>query len=336
MPLAVGAALFSNMILQSFLGLAKLSNTSVTGTMVLVTAVLMLPELGPAPPKETVDPLELLKAPGAIMFIVLCFLACSSSVAMLYLEKVHGNLQKLMLFALIGGTGAVLNMSIQKMLMSNPPAMLAVFLGSNYIILSVLCIESGVKANGLNDASLLVPISNATNLFVNGLAGLCIWHDYEHLKHPWSYFLVYTLVGLGCYLVSSIDVISSLHLPRLDHLKRTCLGMGKKKGALVAATRLIGLSHHVHAGKELLQRLDDDLRVEKELSEDIEMRMAYELDKHMISNRDAGRLVAKLLNHLDRGERGQLVKEWVGEIKLDKRNNRTRSAPPPSRMLLST
>lgn len=310
MPLAVGAALFSNMILQASLGLAQLSNTSVTGTMVLVTAVLMLPDLGPAPPKETIDPLVLLQAPGAIVFIMLCFLACSSSIAMLYLEKVHGNLQKLILFALIGGTGAVLNMSIQKMLMSNPPAMAAALLGGNYIILSVLCIESGVRANGLHDASLFVPISNATNLFVNGLAGLCIWHDYENLQHPWSYFLVYTLVGLGCYLVSSVDVISSLHVPRMQYLKRTCTGMGKK-GALVRTAS----SHHFHAGKELLQRLDEDLPVGKDLSEDIENRMKYELDKHIISNQDAGRLVAKLLNEVDRGKRRRLVEEWVGEIR---------------------
>merc|ERR1712137_1292199 len=79
-----------------------------------------------------------------------------------------------------------------------------------YVVLACLCLGVAAMANGtLEDPTLFVPISNGVNLVLNCFAGLFIWGDWNRLEFPLAYCMVYVLVVLGTYLVSSLDFLFS-------------------------------------------------------------------------------------------------------------------------------
>mmetsp|Transcript_43412 Transcript_43412/g.86102 ORF Transcript_43412/g.86102 Transcript_43412/m.86102 type:complete len:437 (-) Transcript_43412:156-1466(-) len=325
MPLSVGAALFSNMILQQALKLANFTNESITGTLVLVTAILMLPELGPKPPQEPVDPIVLLQEPQAVVFISVSFVVCFGSIMLLFLQKVTHDFGMLVLFSLVGGSGAVMNMSITKMLVSKPPPLIFAILLAVYIMLAILCLGSGAVANGtLKDASLFVPINNSINLVLNCLAGLLIWRDLDNLEYPWCYFMVYALVGLGSYLVSTIDVFSVFRLyvkeqqvADMPVLKKMVTTKNRSEKG-VAFLNLHPSCPHFHAGKELLKCVERG---------DFESRMRSELRRRMLSDRDVVRLVADLLENAGGIEENVVLKYWVDDLSQSSKRTRLMSAP---------
>merc|ERR1712008_472917 len=65
MPLAVAASLVSNLIMQRALRLTTMTHVSIVGTMVVVSAVLFLPQVGPRPGPGPINAMALLAAPAA-------------------------------------------------------------------------------------------------------------------------------------------------------------------------------------------------------------------------------------------------------------------------------
>jgi len=51
-----------------------------------------------------------------------------------------------------------------------------------------------------------VPVSCGVNLWLNFIAGICIWDDWNRLTHRLAYVFVFILVFLGTYGLSSFDL----------------------------------------------------------------------------------------------------------------------------------
>jgi hypothetical protein len=114
------------------------------------------------------------------------------------------------LYALTGGTGTVLNVSISKLAQLEMGTAPRLILVSLYLLLACLTIVVQAVANGrLSDPSLFVPVSCGVNLWLNFAAGMCIWGDAGRLQAPISYVSVFVLVFLGTYGVSSFDFVST-------------------------------------------------------------------------------------------------------------------------------
>eukprot|EP00414_Alexandrium_minutum_P001186 CAMPEP_0113819328 /NCGR_PEP_ID=MMETSP0328-20130328/684_1 /TAXON_ID=39455 /ORGANISM="Alexandrium minutum" /LENGTH=393 /DNA_ID=CAMNT_0000787261 /DNA_START=85 /DNA_END=1263 /DNA_ORIENTATION=- /assembly_acc=CAM_ASM_000350 len=321
-PLSVAAGLTSNMVLQGGLCLAKYTNVSIVGTLVLVFAVVLLRDLG-APPLKTEsqgEVLGMMVKPQAIAFIAISLSVNVACLTALYFRKVTGNMAMLFAFALVGGTGTVLNTSIQKLLSMAIPFAGKCLLGLVWVALSCVCLGSGAMANGsLEDPSKFVPISNGVNLVLNCFAGLCIWGDGPRLSHPTSYAIVYVLVVLGTYLVSSIDIFSVVHLQVrqavYDHTQK-----GIKRGLTKSMARDPALM-------QVLTRTDSEVKhacvqlqqwphlkaavhlVGTHNLPDFEKRLVKELDKQMVSHAEVASLCSMLLERLG-GKDGEGQECW--------------------------
>lgn len=209
-PLGVGANLLSNMILQSRLGIANYNKDMTVGTLVLAAAVMMLPDNGPGEMPPDVHIADLLLTKMAMGFIALCFVAMAGGLLALHKGWVEENATLLLTFATVGCTGTVVNNSISKLVQMHLPLPVKMFLSVIYMVIGGICLLVAAEANcSLEDPSLFVPIGAGVNLVLTFLSGICIWGDYQRLNYPMSYTLVYVLVVLGTYLVSSFDVLSS-------------------------------------------------------------------------------------------------------------------------------
>jgi len=213
-PLQVGATLLSNMIIQSRLGIARYTKNMTVGTLVLAAAVMLLPDLGPEQLPPDINALELLQANLSMGFIAFCLFVMVFGLRLLVQAQTQGanllnnNTTMLFTYALVGGIGTVLNTSIAKVVQMHLSLVVKVPLVSLYVFLACFCLGVAAMANGtLDDPILFVPISNGVNLVLNCLAGLCIWGDWKRLDCPFGYCIVYVLVVLGTYLVSSLDFL---------------------------------------------------------------------------------------------------------------------------------
>lgn len=295
MPLAVAASLVSNLIMQRALRLAKMTHESIVGTMVVVSAVLFLPQVGPRPGPGPINAMALLAAPAALAFVAASLVACMSSLAMIAFKLVSTESDKTMLFmyALVTGTGTVLNTSIQKLMTCDLLLPLKAVLIMLYVMLAIICLSVGALANGsLKDPSLFVPVSNGVNLVLNCLAGLLIWGDAAYLNYPRSYFLLYVLVVLGTYLVSSVDIFSTVHLQVQDRLAGftgvTVQPWHRPKDAYSASAEPLMRDHGISsAGYRTFPRLCASVELLNACSK--------EMSKGMLTQRDMARLCSNLL-----------------------------------------
>mmetsp|Transcript_87121 Transcript_87121/g.241576 ORF Transcript_87121/g.241576 Transcript_87121/m.241576 type:complete len:407 (-) Transcript_87121:191-1411(-) len=331
-PIAVASSLASNMVLQGLLGLAKYTNASVVGTCVLVVAGLLLPDIGPPSPgvqsEEAV--IAMMTSWTAMAYIVVSLIVNVSCLLALVMKAVTNNMAMLFFYAFVGGTGTVLNTSIQKALSMEIPLVAKVFLGALYVLLSCICLGSGAMANGtLPDPSLFVPISNGVNLILNCVAGICIWQDWKRLTHGVSYTMVYILVVLGTYLVSALDVFSlvrlSIDAKVLSHTAGRLVSEPVRE-SLRSRYNVALLTRTKSAQQRLLE--DESLSGWPHLRAGIallgvsslkgfEKRLTEELDKNLISSAEVAALCSGLLERtggLQSADGRGCLEEWVSNI----------------------
>jgi len=88
---------------QGSLGLARLTQSSVAGTVILVVAVMNLPYTGPHdPPKppSQAEVLAMMRRPAAVAFIAASLAANVGCLVALKLKRVTGNMAMLFMFLL--------------------------------------------------------------------------------------------------------------------------------------------------------------------------------------------------------------------------------------------
>jgi FtsH-binding integral membrane protein len=282
-PLQTASNLVSNMVTQSALGMGECTKSVAVGTLVLVVAVSILPQVGPSQHTQALDAFELLSKPQATAFICFCFVLILSCGLALFSKRVRNNTALIFLWAAVGGTGTVINASIAKVVQEDLYHTVKLSLGVVYVLLAALCLLSSALANGtLEDPSTYVPISMGLNLILNALAGIFVWGDGEHLTFAWSYTMVYVIVVLGTYLVTSLDLsaiiageICETHLRRIDRQQTL-----KSK-----------FFDHLELGKPLPSDCDDSVNVVKHV-------LSRGLDQGTFRHHDIAQLVTELLQEV--------------------------------------
>jgi hypothetical protein len=220
-------------------------------------SILLLIYLGPASPDESQDAIGMMTQFAALMYIGLSFaamVACGGALLMHKKLNIKSNMVMLIFFAVVGGTGTVVNISISKFLQADAVTQSPVLFGCStglYLVLASVCLGNGAMANSdLQDPSLFVPISTGMNLVLNALAGICIWGDWSRLEHPTGYIVVYCLIVLATYLLAEND--------QIGHLAQTEIKSKKVRAIKHIATG--GKNHFVHgklSGKEALLPQDN-------------------------------------------------------------------------------
>eukprot|EP00928_Gymnodinium_smaydae_P004392 TRINITY_DN11500_c0_g1_i2.p1 TRINITY_DN11500_c0_g1~~TRINITY_DN11500_c0_g1_i2.p1 ORF type:complete len:427 (+),score=46.66 TRINITY_DN11500_c0_g1_i2:79-1359(+) len=212
-PLGVGSNLLSIMILQTALGIAHYTKNMRVGTLVLACAVMILPDVGPLDLPPGADALSLLEAKPAMMFNSVCTVLMGVGFYAILRGWVKDNDSLLFLYALVGGAGTVLSTAISKLVQLNVGFGVLIALLIIYVLLGAFCLLLAATANStLEDPSMFVPVSAGVNLVLTFIAGVCIWGDWLRITNPLAYVMVYVLIVLGTYLVSSFGGVGNSHV----------------------------------------------------------------------------------------------------------------------------
>jgi len=209
-PLSVGSNLLSNMILQLALGIAHYTKNMMTGTLVLATAVMILPDVGPSEVPVGFDAADVLERPAAVVFVACSFVCVGLGLSIILRGTVKDNNGVLLfIYTVVNGSATVLSTSISKLVQMHLSLHVQVPMLMLYVLLGAFCLGMAAIANAtLQDPSVFVPVGAGVNLVLTFMAGLCIWGDWGRLEHKLSYIMVYILVVLGTYSVSSFDFLS--------------------------------------------------------------------------------------------------------------------------------
>eukprot|EP00928_Gymnodinium_smaydae_P008848 TRINITY_DN13252_c0_g2_i1.p1 TRINITY_DN13252_c0_g2~~TRINITY_DN13252_c0_g2_i1.p1 ORF type:complete len:445 (-),score=86.87 TRINITY_DN13252_c0_g2_i1:101-1435(-) len=212
LPFMVASNILSILLGQWRLGMIRPSKPVRVGTFTLVAAVMILPDIGPADLPADSDIKALLQEPSSIIFIGLCVLGSVLGYVAVRMKWIKDNGKLVLTYALLGGAGTVLNTSISKLVQLNLGSAFKVALVVLYVLFSCFCLCIQAVANAtLQDPSLFVPVGAGVNLVLNFFAGLCIWDDGSRLRYPLGYCMLYVLVVLGTYSVSSFDLFEIMN-----------------------------------------------------------------------------------------------------------------------------
>lgn len=212
-PVQTGANLLSNMVVQTCLGIASYTKNQVVGTFILVSAVMMLAQVGPAEIPEDTKVTDLLLTAGALSFLSFLFLLLIASMSILASGRVKKNLYLVFLYALVGGADSVINTALSKVIQMDLNIWIKLPMAVVYAILAVVGVANGAQANGqLEDPSLFIPIGAAVQLILTCLAGIFIWGDWGRLLYRLTYVAIYSIVVLASYVVSEDDLLGRANL----------------------------------------------------------------------------------------------------------------------------
>jgi len=115
-PLSVGSNLLSNMILQLALGIAHYTKNMMTGTLVLATAVMILPDVGPSEVPVGFDAADVLERPAAVVFVACSFVCVGLGLSIILRGTVKDNNGVLLfIYTVVNGSATVLSTSISKL-----------------------------------------------------------------------------------------------------------------------------------------------------------------------------------------------------------------------------
>jgi len=206
----VGSNLLSNMILQLALGMAHYTKNMVTGTLVLSSAVMMLPDVGPSEVPVDFGAYDVLGRPAAVIYVACSFVIVGVGLRIILRGTVQDNNTALLFaFAMVNGSATVLSTSISKLVQMHLSLQVRIPVLIVYVLLGCFCLCMAAIANAtLQDPSVFVPVGAGVNLVLTFVSGLCIWADWSRLEHHLCYIMAYTLVVLGTYSVSSFDLNS--------------------------------------------------------------------------------------------------------------------------------
>lgn len=266
-PITSGANLLSNLIIQPCLGLASYSQDAVIGTLVLVSSVTMLIEVGPSDIDPDAPVLELLLRPVSLIFIASALFMMLFSLCAITFKWTTDNMKLTLLYSIVGGAVIVLNTALTKVVQMEIPLLALIPLVLLYVVFAVIGLSNGASANGgLEDASLFVPVGAGVQLVLTCVAGLCIWGDGSRLPVPMSYGIIYLLVCIGTVLLCNADILGiTQELIKEAHVLRASKSMGYQETDL-----------HPAAPRGKLQRQSttmlDRPRFKKQLKSNVQYR----------------------------------------------------------------
>jgi hypothetical protein len=319
-PLSVGSNLLSNMVLQSCLGIAKYTKNMIVGTLVLAVAVTILTGVGPGDVRPDSAVADLL-TPASMLFLSALGFMMVACLCLMMSGAITENFELLLLYAVLGSSSTVTNTAIIKAVQMTMPHSVRFFLLVVYFLLSTLGLLAAALANGcLDDPSQYVPLSAGVQLVLTCIAGLCIWQDGCRLALPLCYAMVYVLIVMGSYLVSSFDtlggartIIAKEEVEIVRHIAtRRPMGRTMSDTTLDAMRDSFpdpGALVEDHYRRRL-SRLMDDPGSEESLRDQIR-RCLKSGCKKRLSEDDLIELCLKLMEHADLTFQCDALRSWL-------------------------
>lgn len=208
-----GSNLLTNMVLQVYLGITRLTKNMLIGTLGLAAAVATLHDVGPTDVPRDMDKDEVVKMLLSVPSLIFIIASVVLQVLMIFAlsqKFLTANNSKLFGYAFTGGVGTILNAAIGKLLQMDISKGLMVLLAAVYLINAAVCLGNAALANGtLDDPSRFVPVSSGTNLLLVCMAGICIWGDGARIAFPLTYVMVYSWVVISIYCLSTFDLFGN-------------------------------------------------------------------------------------------------------------------------------
>jgi len=204
MPIVTASKLLFNMATQISFKLSEYDKSMRVGTWILCCATACLPQAGPTEPDTAPDAAEMLSTVNAqvwIGFLVLALGACLIDYH--WFKDIKGRT----LFTLSA------NVAISTALGANVAKYLGVAVGEERpicfffgFILAFLSFAYTYMAALECDLSVYIPMSESVQLVVNAFTGMIIWGDLQRIPSLLNYTMVYALIILGVYELSTHDL----------------------------------------------------------------------------------------------------------------------------------
>lgn len=208
MPTIQSSILLFNMIIfGAVMGIDQFTRPMIVGTLVMTTAAVLLPVVGPTVQNDQ-DLEDLLMKPlslfwyGALLFVMV---VSGIIVMVINLERTFNALVViLLLFAQV--SSKVVSITVAKTFVIATGKSFLISCGV-WAISSIILIYTIVKQATVVQQSTYVPLMVSSTLIVNALTGIIIWEDWKVVNSWTGYVSVFLLFLIGNDLVSDVNLL---------------------------------------------------------------------------------------------------------------------------------
>jgi len=218
----VSKLMFNLIIIGVVLRMDTFSKNQRVGTYCIACAILTLPEIGPAA-EEGQDIIRMVQEPGAIVWIVLLFIAsifCCVMMGVLAKRTKDGNTPSqnlsLLVYVTAQVTSAVVGTSASKMFALTSGAFLYTLIVIA-VLFAVINVVSLILAATAVDQGIFVPMQTCATLVTNLITGLIVWEEYKVIDKWIAYIMVHLIMLLGIWLLSPEDAIQQYKAAKQFH-----------------------------------------------------------------------------------------------------------------------
>lgn len=226
-PIFLSSQLLANMLVFGWLlGLESFNKDMRIGTYVVVTAVVLLPIVGPTA-QDGQDVQELLSTLPSLIWTcvnvgsMFVGTACLLTIDISNLKQSH----RMLLLLIVRATAFTLNLTVSKVFVLNvSTALLATSVLLKVISGAIITYALVIQSTAVSQA-IYAPLNASALIFVNAVTGMLIWQDYLVVSSWVGYGCVFVQLVLGNYLLlgDEIDLLSpdNRRFGRQEMLRRT-------------------------------------------------------------------------------------------------------------------
>lgn len=226
-PIFLSSQLLANMLVFGWLlGLESFNKDMRIGTYVVVTAVALLPIVGPRA-QDLEDVQELLSTLPSVIWTCInvgsMFVgtACLLTIDIANLKQSY----RMLLLLIVRATAFTVNLTVSKVFVLNvSTALLAASILLKVISGAIITYALVIQSTAVSQA-IFAPLNASALIFVNAVTGMLIWQDYLVVSSWVGYGCVFVQLVLGNYLLlgDEIDLLSpeNRRFGRQEMLRRT-------------------------------------------------------------------------------------------------------------------
>ena len=226
-PIFLSSQLLANMLVFGWLlGLESFNKDMRIGTYVVVTAVALLPIVGPTA-QDSEDLQELLSTLPSVIWTCInvgsMFVgtACLLTIDIANLKQSY----RMLLLLIVRATAFTVNLTVSKVFVLNvSTALLAASVLLKVISGAIITYALVIQSTAVPQA-IFAPLNASALIFVNAVTGMLIWQDYLVVSSWVGYGCVFVQLVLGNYLLlgDEIDLLSpeNRRFGRQEMLRRT-------------------------------------------------------------------------------------------------------------------
>ena len=226
-PIFLSSQLLANMVVFGwYLGLESFNKDMRVGTYVVITAVILLPIVGPTV-QDGQDVQQLLGTLPSMIWTCInvgsMFVgtACLLTIDIAKLNQSH----RMLLLLIVRATAFTVNLTVSKVFVLNvSTALLATSVLLKVISGATITYALVIQSTAVSQA-IFAPLNASALIFVNAVTGMLIWQDYLVVSSWVGYVCVFVQLVLGNYLLlgDEIDLFSpeNRRFGRQEMLRRT-------------------------------------------------------------------------------------------------------------------